>query len=801
MTISLIQSSFTGGEWSPSLYTRTEQQKYSTAARKISNLVVNTSGSVSKRNGLEFVLNPLEELGYPESDTRSIPCRLIPFQFSTLQSYVLVLTHSGGLLVIKDGGVVATLTHPYTAGTDWEATQTILDAIKFTQSADVLYLTHPSYKPRKISRTSHTSWSISEITFGPALLPPNITYIPGGAFGYIVTSVSVEGFESEQALFIAAADRGETIQWANATGAAFYNVYRSDSWGLQGYYIGQVVAATWTGGINYFTEPAAGIIADTTKSPPESYKPFESAGNYPGVCTFFEQRLILGRTDNDPQTLWGSVIGDYQNFNRSRPVKADDSIEFTLSSNQVNEIKWFAAINDIIIGTTGGEWRASSGSRTDAITPTSIKLRQQSQWGCADIRPQIIGNTVLFIAGASDHVRDLAYAYDQDSYTGNDITLFARHLFQGFKVVDWSYQQYPESTLWLVRNDGKLIGCTYVREQDIISWHTHETNGLFKKVCTILTATGKTETYFVIERIINGLRRNYVERFKTGQPRAFDYLTNDYSGDYEVQDSFFVDSGLSYDQVFALASSAVVASGSEYVVRVLSYATHTISEGDNIAIEDMPELVASGFTTGLSQLNDQIFTAGTVVANATYSTIDIVTSFATTATSGFYSLGGKLREAVTNISGLTHLAGETITVLADGFVINDVVVSAGGTFALNAPALRVHAGYAFTSELETMDLSYPLKDGSVEDRIRSIPSVTLKVENTTSLSVGPNADMLTEIDFRTTEELGSPVQPYTGVKELAIDANNVGDARIVIQDKNPLPMTVTAIIARIENGN
>jgi hypothetical protein len=254
---------------------------------------------------------------------------------------------------------------------------------------------------------------------------------------------------------------------------------------------------------------------------------------YPRVVTFFEQRLIFGSSVEEPQTFWLSKTADFENFGFSSPIAADDSFQFGLSSRQLNDIRWLVPFTDLLAGTSEGEWAISRGENSDAMTPTSINARSQSYLGSADIKPIVIGNSVLFVHRGGNSVHDIQYSLERDAYVPNDLSLIASHLFEGKQIKSWAYSRNPYSVIWCVLDDGILVGMTYVRDSEMWAWHQHETDGTFESVCVVPGDETTDDVYFEVLRTVDETEVRYLEQL---MPRITDEDTYDF---------FFVDSGLS----------------------------------------------------------------------------------------------------------------------------------------------------------------------------------------------------------------------------------------------------------------
>lgn len=235
---------------------------------------------------------------------------------------------------------------------------------------------------------------------------------------------------------------------------------------------------------------------------------------WPAVITFHQDRLTLGRTPTSPFDIWQSVTGDYYNFGISEPIQDDDSVKIPIRSRSLDEIQGLISLKDLIVLTTGGEWRITGSAEGNAITPDSMYISSQGYRGSHSIEPVISGASVLFVQKFGKRVRDLAYSFESDGYDSVDLSIFATHLFDDYTIVDWCYQQEPWSVLWLVRSDGKLLGLTYMKEQEVWAWHMHDVGGVVE---SISSAPGLTEdeVYMIVRRNINGNDVRYIEKLSS----------------------------------------------------------------------------------------------------------------------------------------------------------------------------------------------------------------------------------------------------------------------------------------------
>jgi len=517
MSISIIQRSFTGGEWSPSLYGRTDLDVYPTAARLVKNFIPHVHGGVSNRGGLRYL---------DDAYSSSHASILIPFTFSVVQKYFLEFSNYK-MRILMDGGLVRDDVTDDIVEIDTPYSSDDLALLTFTQSADVMYLFHPSFQERKLTRSAHDSWNLVALTYTASIsAPTELTRSVGSGtdYNYVVTAVTEDGEESV-ASSAAAADPGDTLTWEAGTAAKYYNIYKDGNQGGTYGWIGQSDSKT-------FTEPSGGITPDYTTVPPVLENPFDGSGRYPAVGEFYKQRLLRARSNQKPDTVFASAIGSFENMNRSYPRRPDEAWSITLNAKQVNEVRWMVPLSDLIIGTTGGEWRMYTPAGDETGIPA---VERQSNWGSHTLAPVVIGSSILFVDITSNTVRDLAYSFEVDHYDSDDLTLMARHLFDRKEIVSWAFQQNPEPILWVVFDDGTLSGLTYYKKQRVWGWHQHTTEGYFESVACQPSGDSTSDmVYFVVRRTINGSTVRYIEQLDPGMSTG------------DIEDAFFVDSGLSY---------------------------------------------------------------------------------------------------------------------------------------------------------------------------------------------------------------------------------------------------------------
>jgi hypothetical protein len=510
-----FQPTFAAGELAPGLHRRSDLAKWRSGAAQLQNFIVTAHGGAARRAGTQFVTLAKDPTGTQ---------RLIPFQFSTEQQYVIEAGNAyfrfiTGAAYVMNGSV------PYEIATPYSFTK--LFELNFVQSADVLTIVHPDYQPMELRRLGTTNWTLTALPIGTNMpAPTGVTVTPSHSVAvtgsptpadlnyiYAVTATSISTHDEgpiSAPVSCSNKDLGyykqygyvNTVAWSAVTGADYYTVYRQ----FQGVWakIGSTIGLAFEDQ-NY--------LPNTADGPPVGQDPF-TGDNWPGTVGYFQERRVFGGSNSQPETLWFSRTGNYTNFDTSDPVKDDDAITYTLAARQVNQVRHLLPLADLMVMTGGGGWKVSA---QGAVTPSNIDVAPQSFVGASKVPPIVIGNRILFVEAKGSSVREIAYQFVQNQYVSEDRSVFAQHLFLGHNIVSWAWSEAPDKILWAVRDDGVLLSLTYLIEQDVYAWAEHTTaGGLFRGV-TVITEqidTNRPEDvpYFVVLRAGVG---SVIERMHT----------------------------------------------------------------------------------------------------------------------------------------------------------------------------------------------------------------------------------------------------------------------------------------------
>lgn len=776
---SVMQPTFAAGELSPSASARTDIARYYTGLKVCRNFMVMPYGGVRNRPGTKFVCEV--------ADSTKLN-RLIPFQFNDEQTYILQFSDQL-MRVIKDGGQVLYSSGPF-EGLPFQLampyTQNDLAQLNYTQSADVMTLVHPSYKPRELGRLAHDNWITSELSLAPGISPPaSATATPASGTGitqswrYQVTAVKDDGSSLDESLPVTTAavtvyaDTAlATITWPAVAGATYYIVYKDNAGaGIYGF-IGRSTSLSFTD---------RNIVAVKTDTPPNGNDPFVGANNYPGAVGYYQQRLVFAGSNLSPQTFWMSKTGLFKNFGYSIPNKDDDSITFTIASTEVNRVRHLVGLRKLLGLTSGGEWTFSGGDT--GLTAKTIQASQEGYDGSAIVPPVVVGTSAVYVQARGNRVSSFGYSLEADGFASGDLTLFSAHLFKGYELTSVAYQKIPDSIVWYVRNDGKLLGMTYMPEQQLVGWHWHETDGFIESIACI--PEGQEDAlYMVVRRTIDGVQKRYVERMQTRQILS-------------IEDAFFVDCGLTYDGRNADSAKFMRLSGGTtwgypevVTMTAIGHAPFTAgSVGVNYSLKRVVTNADGESTTESVRVEVVGYTSSTVV------TVKLLIVCPEALRN--VSVSAWARQAKT-ISGLGHLEGKTVSILADGSVHAQRVVS-GGSVVLQEPAGVAHIGLPYNSDMETLDLE--LKDGNetLLDKKLAVTSLTVRVEESRGIFAGKDKKSLYEqkTDRSTYEQ---PLDILTGQADINISNDWDGKGRVFIRQSDPLPLSVLAVIPEVTIG-
>jgi len=660
--------------------------------------------------------------------------------------------------------------------------------ISYVQSADVMYLAlGGAARPYRLDRFGHEDWSLTQVLFsdGPYLaLNTTATTMTSSAstgVGVTITASAVAGINDDAGF--RATDVGRLIRIKSGSKFGFVQI------------------TGFTNTLNVTADVLGSESVPTGTTTDWRLGEYNDTDGWPSAVSFIQQRMALGSTSKEPQKFWLSVSGDIENFADSDAegdTLNDSSINFRLAAQRVNTILWFATRKKPIIGTQDGNWTLRSEGAI--LTPTDIAADFEVTSGCAKIPPIEIRSRLVFAQKQARKIVEFADVIQSNGLEGFDafdLTLLNDRVLKD-GVVQMAYQQEPDSVIWCVRGDGQLATLTYQPDQDVMGWSRQIVGGSFQLSDSVVesvaaipgqngsgqfkSSADRDEVWVLVKREINGSTKRYIE-----------CLERTFNGDEDLQeDAFYVDSGLTLSNPINISA---ITNANPGVVTTAS--AHGLSNGDDIRITRVK---------GMIELNNTSF----LVANVTSTTFELQNTSGVnlnTTSNSTYKSGGEVRAKVNTVSGLSHLEGETVQILADGAVQPEKTVSSGA-ITLSAAASVVHVGLQYNRKYKSLKLAFGARDGTPVGRPKSIADVILVVMESGegSLTLASVEDgvvgAVTELDLRSANDIdGDPVNFFTGELRLGVTAGFDDDIRILLQGTAPLPATILALSPEIDTSS
>lgn len=737
-----------------------------------------------------------------------------------------------------------------------------LDLIRFEESADVIYITHPSYQQRTLSRIADTDWELAlyssddgpfieentdiSSTLACSALTGTINIAAADPIfnsGHVGALWRITHYVGGQDSNINLSGTGTTTPvgcfttWrilTNGTWTGKFNVEKSEDGGttwtvlatfsstndfnadtsgtedittelvpflvrvnvtalssgtIQGdlttdaYYNDGIVRVDSFIDAQHITATVLQPIASTDPSFTWAEGAWSTFRGWPSVARFYQDRLVFAGSSGFPDTDWMTQTSNYVSFRRNTIQLLDtDGITTNLTTRQLNAINGMVAFQQLLVLTSSSTW-AIGPVQGAALTPNTVEIEVQEYKGSSGIDPVAIGNEAIFIQRYGKIVRSLVFNLAYNGFTGTEINIFSRHMFKDYSATEMAYQENPDGIVWFLRADGALIGLTYMKEQDVVAWHRHDTNGTFESI-SVTPGLTYDELWCTVSRP-NG---RFVEVME-------DRIVSD------VRKSFFLDNGISSADLPLTITGVSKASPA-----VMTIPSHGLSNGDIIIIDSIVGMTAAG---GL-QLNGNQYEVGVLDANnvnlfdaADMSNID-TTAFAP------YVSGGFARKCFLVFSGLDYLDGMTVSILGDGFVFPQQVVS-GGELVLPRPSALVNVGLQYLPDFETLTPELPFYEmqpplATMQGRKMKIGAVIFNFLDSRGGWLGPSefdtyGNLALKEGFipdRTT--LNGVLQLYQGFKRAPLGGSYGTGGHVFFRQYDPLPVTILSIIPEIAAG-
>ena len=784
-----IQTNFTAGQLSPRLHGRVDINKYNNGLKTQKNAYSLPHGGVVRRGGLHYVAR---------ADVFDKTTITITDALNIAAGTTLTITKIDGTTVTMTGTLTNPTTNPneFSVGVDAASTadnisvgaggvlgiNALTDLTAPNPPSNVVTVTDQSTGLGTLSIVSsdNTRLTVSNSNQGKVRLV---------RFEYSVTQAYILEFGDQYIRFYK--DNGQIQSGSSAVEivtpyltAELFDINFAQS--ADTLYISHPNHAprkltrsshiAWTLATVTFTNTPATFVAGT--------------GDYPRSVTFFEERLYWAGSNNNPQTIWASKSGDFLNMDQGTGLD-DESIEFTLATDDVNVIYWLKASDVLLIGTVGGEFKLHGNG--NPVTPSYVRVVQETKYGSSKVSPVTSGRAVIFNQRASKKLRQMIFDLNVEGFVAPDLTILAEDI-TGDGITAMAYQQEPDSIVWAVREDGILIGLTYQRDQQVVAWHQHPVGGYFGEATITVSdaaniAVGSTITITRSDGIVSTLTATNDDpttalKFSVGGSR-----TNN-----DVADNIAVGTG-GVLGINGLANlTAPNPSGAVITVTDQSLGigrlSITTSDSTRLAVTNQADAIGESVAVIPSSdgKSDQLWAStkrtvdGNTVRYIEYLDPDIYLD------SGLSYSGS----AISAFSGLDHLEGQSVQIVGDNAVYANKIVS-GGSVSISETVTTAYIGLGYVTEIVTLPPEVPQQDGSSFGKKKSWNRVILNLYQTLGISVNG-----TQLVFRTGgDPMDSAPPVFTGQHDITNLGWKESDSSITIKQEQPLGMTLISLTGEL----
>ena len=799
MNVDKTQASFSAGIISEELFSRLDFNKTKSGLKQCENFIVRSAGGVKYRTGTKFIA----EVKNSAKNTRLIPYTLkrgLGFCLEFGENYIRFIKNGEYVL---SGGV------PYEVVTTYSSSE--VEDIKYISSSQGLFLVHKNHAPAVLKRTTDTSWSLTDLKFNPdVLLPTSIMLMQQGYLSndqntyprvdfnnwqYAASFVDKDGHEglplisdlfvndislALQSIKVGVECPISDDNWSNIDKINIYKcsqgelkflysynvsdvgsktIATSTTNGSQGRYQrrysdGVTPTATGTGSQSYTFNGVyvddINLNTDATKVVKQEFSGF-AVGDYPTSLAIWNQRLVLAGTVSKPTTLWFSRIGNYEDFTTTYLQAADESIELTLNSTSVDVINNLVPFDDLFVLADTKIWRIVGSS----VSNMSAYIESYS--GTSSLSPYCSKKSILYVDSSDSAIYNFAYFNNDGGYSGKNLTLLCKDLFDGYTFKDISFKDTPIPILYSVRNDGKMVEMTYEKEENIYGWHLHTTDGKFLKVC-VIDQEIEDDVYVIVERN----NKKYVEIFQ-----------KELSSDEGINECWHLDCAtrqISNTLIYAWVNGE----------NKLFTDSQTPSVGDLTITDEYDE---GDEITAYDNVNDTI-------------TVDDVVY---TRDSSY----DKPAQTISQITGLTRFAGQKVSVMADGNFYKDQEVSELGVLDLEKDFANVLVGLSYKGIIETLPFEIQLQNDAYSIGInRRLTAIIINYKDTRGLSYGTSkSGKFYEIKPYTQNTYGRDIPLSTDNLNLPLnDSYDIQSSAIIIQE-TPFPAFIRNITLETKYGN
>jgi hypothetical protein len=690
-------------------------------------------------------------------------------------------------------------TKPFEIDTPYE--EAYLKELHYKQSADEIRITHQKYPPFKMTRTGHTTWTIT--TFARTEDPfkqSAITAITKANPGVFTTSAA-HNLTVDDEVFIS--DVGGMVQLN-------YQRYKVNTVPLSTTFTVKAVDTGTPLNTTSFTTYTSGGIVIMTKYCPKTLAFLDST------------RLGYGNWEASPAGLAFSRAPDsstgatrFDDFTVG--ANATDSVRTALAPifDKIDSIQWIANVNrQVVVGALSSIRRLTGDNENDPISPSSINSRPINNIGAAPIQPYSSGQSLFYFDLTGKRVHSFLFTYQASDYVTVNQNLASNHLSSSlFKAM--AQQRGDSGLLWVQREDGVLLGLTFNELESIFGWHRHYLGGKSMVAgveydrAKVLSITIEprvnqesvlwaiverkvgSKTYRSVEYLTQPIRFVEIEDFRSENGFAAQAADTDkyINATFEqLKNSIHLDSAITYDgsalSTTITMTPSLVTLGETITITASAAFFDTTMIGKQI----WKKYDLRGVGGGRAEI--------TGILSSTQALATVVSAFNNTDAIP----AGSWYLTTDKVYGLFHRVGETVAIQVDGAPGGTAVVGSDGSVDLGSQASVAHIGYSYLGLAMTLNLDIAGNRGSNEARIRKILNILPRFHNTVGAKVGTTLWNTQEVTFKTVNDLTDrPTPLFKGIAGLRpSDSYTEQTKQVVIMQDIPAPQTVLSLDIELE---
>lgn len=531
---------------------------------------------------------------------------------------------------------------------------------------------------------------------------------------------------------------------------------------------------------------------------------YNNLSGFPSASCLHQDRLALAGAPGAPQELDMSMTSTYEAFSASGSnlqVNANNALQFNLTSQDQNAIKWVkSSAQGLFAGSQSGEWVVSPSTQNPSLTPTTVSAIQAAYFGSYDADALAVNNSILYIQRAQKKVRELLYAWQIQNFRSTNISELAEGVVLpgATKLVN---QKEPHPTIWCLKSDGQMASIAYSRDdltfETRAGWARHKLGGQANAggdapvvgSFGVMPSGGGSydQLWLAVQRYISGSNVVCIEYMN----QHFDDLT-------PQEFSYHFDCGVTYN------SSIVVATITPGPRTMVVSFNHGLTNSSQVKFYNAVGLTitstdANGVVNSSNPVNEKVFTITSSTVNS-FLIKDAYDNYINTNSCSVYVGSAIIRPLVSSINGLGWLAGETVSILADGAIQGNSSVTSAGVLNLPQPAAVVSIGYQYNSDGQMLRTKDGSAQGSSIGSTRRCNRVAFMLHNVGELSFGPSFTNMIPAELNSPAVIAADTAPplFDGIYRDGLEGTYSFTDTVCFRQNSGLPGMVQAIVRFFE---